>query len=53
MLYVFLLLADESDLQRFVGNQSHSDYFKLLEQDGESLLVGARYVFVFSHMLYI
>lgn len=33
---------DESDLQRFLGNQSHSDYFKLLEQDGESLLVGAR-----------
>ncbi|XP_035214713.1 semaphorin-1A-like isoform X3 [Stegodyphus dumicola] len=33
---------DESDLQRFLGNESHTDYFKLLEQDGESLLVGAR-----------
>lgn len=33
---------DESDVQRFLGNQSHSDYFKLLEQDGDSLLVGAR-----------
>ncbi|XP_054715687.1 semaphorin-1A-like [Uloborus diversus] len=30
---------DESDLQRFMGNRS---YFKLLEQDGDSLLVGAR-----------
>ncbi|XP_042895168.1 semaphorin-1A [Parasteatoda tepidariorum] len=33
---------DEADLQRFLGNESHSDYFKLLEQDGDSLLVGAR-----------
>ncbi|GIX99630.1 hypothetical protein CDAR_487541 [Caerostris darwini] len=32
----------ESDLQHFLGNESHSDYFKLLEQDGDSLLVGAR-----------
>ncbi|KAF8795463.1 Semaphorin-1A like protein [Argiope bruennichi] len=33
---------EESDLQRFIGNESYSDYFKLLEQDADSLLVGAR-----------
>jgi hypothetical protein len=32
----------ESDVQRFLGNQTDSDHFKLLEQDGDSLLVGAR-----------
>ncbi|KAG8198673.1 hypothetical protein JTE90_015501 [Oedothorax gibbosus] len=34
--------GNELDLQRFLGNESHSDYFKLLEQDADSLLVGAR-----------
>ncbi|GIY90834.1 hypothetical protein CEXT_441672 [Caerostris extrusa] len=29
-------------MQRFVGNQTHSDYFKLLEKDGDHLLVAAR-----------
>ena len=32
----------DSDIQRFLGNQTDSDHFKLLEQDGDSLLVGAR-----------
>lgn len=30
------------DFQRFTGNTSHEDHFKLLSQDGDSLLVGAR-----------
>ncbi|XP_042904611.1 semaphorin-1A isoform X7 [Parasteatoda tepidariorum] len=29
-------------VQRFLGNQTHSDHFKLLEKDGDHLLVGAR-----------
>ncbi|KAG8201715.1 hypothetical protein JTE90_012778 [Oedothorax gibbosus] len=29
-------------VQRFVGNNTHSDFFKLLEKDGDHLLVGAR-----------
>ena len=32
----------EGDYQKFTGNSSHEDHFKLLQQDGESLLVGAR-----------
>ena len=28
--------------QRFLGNQTHKDYFKLLRRDGSSLLIGAR-----------
>ncbi|XP_054160693.1 semaphorin-1A-like [Oppia nitens] len=31
----------ESDVQRFLGNETDSDHFKLLEQDGDSVLVGA------------
>jgi hypothetical protein len=30
------------DLPQFLGNQTHRDYFKLLKQDGLSVLVGAR-----------
>lgn len=33
---------NEADVQRFSGNTTHPDHFKLLQQDGESLLVGAR-----------
>ena len=29
---------------RFFGNQTHTDYFKLLRKDGQSLLIGARNV---------
>jgi len=32
------------DIQVFGGNDSHVDHFKLLAQDGESLLIGARNV---------
>lgn len=34
-------------VQRFHGNHSHPDHFKLLETNGDSILVGARYVFYF------
>lgn len=34
----------ENDVQKFPGNHSHVDHFKLLEQDGDALLVGARNV---------
>ena len=33
---------DLQDLPQFLGNQTHRDYFKLLKQDGLSVLVGAR-----------
>ena len=29
-------------IHRFLGNQTHVDYFKLLRKDGNSLLIGAR-----------
>ncbi|GAB6019000.1 Semaphorin-1A, variant 2 [Chamberlinius hualienensis] len=32
----------ENQVQRFAGNQSHVDHFKLLERDGDYLLIGAR-----------
>lgn len=32
------------DVKTFLGNQTHSDHFKLLRQDGNSLLIGARNV---------
>ena len=31
-------------MQTFLGNQTHTDHFKLLNQDGNSLLIGARNV---------
>ncbi|XP_043238137.1 semaphorin-1A-like isoform X1 [Amphibalanus amphitrite] len=36
------LPLDDEDVLRFRGNTSHSDHFKLLEKDGNSLLIGAR-----------
>jgi hypothetical protein len=39
---VFLCFAGEEQAQRFLGNESHKDHFKLLEKDQNSLLVGAR-----------
>lgn len=32
----------ETDAQKFEGNASHTDHFKLLVQDGETVLVGSR-----------
>ena len=31
-------------VQSFVGNHTHNDHFKLLQSDGDSLLIGARNV---------
>ena len=31
-------------LDRFLGNHTHTDFFKLLRQDGDSLVIGARNV---------
>ncbi|KAK2718894.1 semaphorin-1A-like isoform X2 [Artemia franciscana] len=33
---------EENEVARFLGNRSHPDFFKLLEADGDSILVGAR-----------
>ncbi|XP_069983918.1 semaphorin-1A isoform X6 [Penaeus vannamei] len=37
-----LSLADELEAQIFPGNSSVTDYFRLLQRDGDSLLIGAR-----------
>ena len=39
---IFFSLTDAA--YRFFGNHSHTDYFKLLKKDGQSLLIGARNV---------
>ena len=39
-----LIPVFSGDLRAFLGNQTHSDHFKLLRQDGSSLLIGARNV---------
>ena len=38
----FFFISDQ--VQSFLGNQTHRDYFKLLQTDGVSLLIGARNV---------
>ena len=38
----YLLFAGSAE--KFLGNQTHKDYFKLLSTDGTSLLIGARNV---------
>ena len=38
----FFFFSDSA--YRFFGNQTHTDYFKLLRKDGQSLLIGARNV---------
>merc|ERR1712013_170848 len=38
------MAGEQGDLRAFLGNQTHSDHFKLLRQDGSSLLIGARNV---------
>lgn len=44
-LFCFYYIAPEQ-VQRFHGNHSHPDHFKLLETNGDSILVGARYIFL-------
>jgi len=41
-MVVDYLKQHADDVQTFLGNQTHSDHFKLLRQDGSSLLIGAR-----------
>ncbi|RWS17386.1 semaphorin-1A-like isoform X2 [Dinothrombium tinctorium] len=41
-LHMFVMRANDNDVQKFSGNATHSDHFKLLERDGDSFLVGAR-----------
>jgi hypothetical protein len=36
------MFAGEERPERFLGNQSHKDHFKLLQKDHNWLLVGAR-----------
>jgi hypothetical protein len=40
--FCVLCVAGEEQAQRFLGNESHKDHFKLLEREQNSLLVGAR-----------
>ena len=40
----FLIENILDDVRTFLGNQTHTDHFKLLNQDGNSLLIGARNV---------
>jgi hypothetical protein len=42
MMVIFFSFSDAAD--KFLGNQTHKDYFKLLRTDGTSLLIGARNV---------
>lgn len=39
---LYIVLNQEDDVQRFQGNDSATDHFKLILRDGDSLLVGAR-----------
>ncbi|KAK9695915.1 hypothetical protein QE152_g32250 [Popillia japonica] len=33
---------DDRTVHRFIGNDSHTDYFRLVMRDGDSLIVGGR-----------
>lgn len=39
---LYVVLNQDDDVQRFQGNDSAIDHFKLILRDGDSLLVGAR-----------
>lgn len=41
-LFKLMFAGELESMQRFLGNESHKDHFKLLEKDQNSLLVGAR-----------
>lgn len=41
---LYVVLNQDDDVQRFQGNDSAIDHFKLILRDGDSLLVGARWV---------
>ena len=40
--FFFVDCEGDEHVQRFHGNRSHPDHFKLLEMDGNSILIGAR-----------
>ncbi len=40
----FAFFPSSGSVHRFLGNTTHKDFFKLLRQDGSSLLIGARNV---------
>jgi semaphorin 6 len=42
IFFPFCVSLGEDEVLRFHGNQSHRDHFKLLEMNGDSILVGAR-----------
>lgn len=37
-----MLSGAEDDMHHFLGNDTHTDYFRLVMRDGDSLLVGGR-----------
>lgn len=39
---LYVVLNQDDDVQRFTGNDSAIDHFKLILRDGDSLLVGGR-----------
>ncbi|XP_074036779.1 semaphorin 1a isoform X2 [Leptinotarsa decemlineata] len=41
---MYVQLGAEDDVHHFTGNDSHTDYFRLVLRDGDSLLVGGRNV---------
>ena len=41
-IFEYFLFSESSLVTEFSGNSSHTDHFKLLKEDGTSVLVGAR-----------
>ena len=41
-ILIFVIFSESSLVTEFHGNSSHTDHFKLLKEDGTSVLVGAR-----------
>ena len=41
-ILIFVTFSESSLVTEFHGNSSHTDHFKLLKEDGTSVLVGAR-----------
>lgn len=42
LMNVLLSTGAEDDVYHFIGNDTHTDYFRLVLRDGDSLLVGGR-----------
>lgn len=40
--YFFHVSGAEDDVHRFMGNDTHTDYFRLVMRDSDSLIVGGR-----------